>query len=88
MNNCLLCVYVCQQKGQTPLMLAVNKAKGNVVSYLINKCKEDITQFNHVRLFTRYSYSWLAMYICTSIYAKIVTSMQIVHIVKLCDKNI
>ena len=50
MNNCLatLCVY--EQEGETPLITAVNENKGDVVRYLINERKMDITQLDQVRL--------------------------------------
>ena len=41
-----------QQKGETPLLKAVSEEKSDVVRYLINECKVDITQLDQVRLST------------------------------------
>ena len=45
-----MCMY--QQKGETPLLIAVRTGKGSVVRFLMNECKVDITQLDQVRLFT------------------------------------
>ena len=70
MNNCLasLCVY--EQKGETPLLQAVNRGKGNVVRYLVNEQKMDITQLDQVRLLATYCNCSCVMYTITILIQK------------------
>ena len=50
MNSCLVCACtVYQQKGETPLVKAINEKEGSVVKYLINQYKVDITELDQVR---------------------------------------
>ena len=42
-------LYVYQQKGETPLLKAVNEEEGSVVKYLINHYKVDIRELDQVR---------------------------------------
>ena len=38
-----------QQYGETPLLIAVSEGRGNIVKYLINQRKVDITELDQVR---------------------------------------
>ena len=50
MNSYLVCACtVYQQKGETPLLTAVNEKEGSVVKYLIHQYKVDIRELDQVR---------------------------------------
>ena len=63
------------QKGETPLLKAVNEGKGNIVRYLINKRKMDITQLDQVRLFM-YAYVHYFMHTVHSYYHILLINKQ------------
>ena len=49
MNSCLVCACtVYQQKGETPLLMAVSRGESSIVKYLINQYKVDIRELDQV----------------------------------------